>query len=168
MSVLGVYNPLDIDVDHGDGVYIYSSDGTRYLDFTSGIGVTSLGHSHPALVRALKTQAEKIWHCSNLFKISNQKIVADKLVKSSFASSVFFCNSGSEATETSIKAARKYFYEKGLKNKNRIITFEGAFHGRTIASLFAANNPLHTKGFNQKLMVLIKFHLVIIVLLRMQ
>ena len=70
MSILGVYNPLDINVDHGDGVYIYSSDGTRYLDFTSGIGVTSLGHSHPALLRALKTQAEKIWHCSNLFKIS--------------------------------------------------------------------------------------------------
>ena len=117
MSILGVYNPLDINVDHGDGVYIYSSDGTRYLDFTSGIGVTSLGHSHPALLRALKTQAEKIWHCSNLFKISKQKDVADKLVKNSFASSVFFCNSGSEATETSIKAARKFFYEKGLKKR---------------------------------------------------
>ncbi len=150
MSILGVYNPLDIDVDHGDGVYIYSSDGTRYLDFTSGIGVTSLGHSHPALLRALKAQAEKIWHCSNLFKIANQKTVADKLVSNSFASSVFFCNSGSEATETSIKAARKFFFEKGLKNKNRIITFEGAFHGRTIASLFAANNPMHTKGFKPK------------------
>ena len=150
MSILGVYNPLDIDVDHGDGVYIYSSDGTRYLDFTSGIGVTSLGHSHPVLIRALKTQAEKIWHCSNLFKISNQKTVADKLVNNSFASSVFFCNSGSEATETSIKAARKYFYENGFPNKNRIITFEGAFHGRTIASLFAANNPMHIKGFNPK------------------
>ncbi len=150
MSILGVYNPLDIDVDHGDGVYIYSSDGTRYLDFTSGIGVTSLGHSHPALLRALKVQAEKIWHCSNLFKIANQKTVADKLVSNSFASSVFFCNSGSEATETSIKAARKFFFEKGLKNKNRIITFEGAFHGRTIASLFAANNPMHTKGFKPK------------------
>ena len=150
MSILGVYNPLDIDVDHGDGVYIYSSDGTRYLDFTSGIGVTSLGHSHPVLINALKVQAEKIWHCSNLFKITNQKIVADKIVKNSFASSVFFCNSGSEATETSIKAARKFFFEQGEKKKNRIITFEGAFHGRTIASLFAANNPDHTQGFEPR------------------
>ena len=149
MSILGVYNPLDIEVDHGDGVYIYSSDGTRYLDFTSGIGVTSLGHSHPALLRALKIQAEKIWHCSNLFKISNQKTVANKLVKNSLHQVCFFViQVGS--TETSIKAARKYFYEKGLKKKNRIITFEGAFHGRTIASLFAANNPLHIKGFKPK------------------
>ena len=150
MSILGVYNPIDIEVDHGDGVYIYSSDGTRYLDFTSGIGVTSLGHSHPVLINALKVQAEKIWHCSNLFKITNQKTVADKIVKNSFASSVFFCNSGSEATETSIKAARKFFFEKGEKKKNRIITFEGAFHGRTISSLFAANNPDHTQGFEPR------------------
>jgi acetylornithine/N-succinyldiaminopimelate aminotransferase len=150
MSVLNIYNPVDIEVDHGDGVYLYSTDGTRYLDFTSGIGVTCLGHSHPALVNALKNQGEKIWHCSNLFKIKQQKTVADKLVSNSFASYVFFCNSGSEATEASIKVARKYFYEKGLK-KNRIITFEGAFHGRTLAALFAANNPAHIKGFGPKI-----------------
>ena len=90
MSILGVYNPLDIEVDHGDGVYLYSKEGTRYLDFTSGIGVTSLGHSHPSLVSALKDQADKIWHCSNLFKIGNQKVVADKITKNSFAKSVFF------------------------------------------------------------------------------
>ena len=150
MSVLNIYNPVDIEVDHGDGVYLYSTDGTRYLDFTSGIGVTCLGHSHPALVNALKNQGEKIWHCSNLFKIKQQKTVADKLVSNSFASYVFFCNSGSEATEASIKVARKYFYEKGLK-KNRIITFEGAFHGRTLAALFAANNPSHIKGFGPKI-----------------
>ena len=150
MSVLGVYNPFDIEIDHGDGVYLYSSQGTRYLDFTSGIGVTCLGHSHPALVNAIKDQAEKVWHCSNIFKIKGQQNVANKLVSNSFASNVFFCNSGSEATETSIKVARKYFFEKGLKDKNRIITFEGAFHGRTIASLFAANNPSHIEGFGPK------------------
>ena len=81
MSVLKVYNPIDLEIDHGDGVYVYSEDGTRYLDFTSGIGVLSLGYSHPALVAALKDQAEKIWHCSNLFKINKQKIVAEKLQK---------------------------------------------------------------------------------------
>ena len=147
MSILKVYNPIDIKVDHGDGVYLYDTDGTRFLDFTSGIGVNCLGHSHPSLVNALKSQAEKIWHCSNLFKVSGQETVADKLVNNSFASNVFFCNSGSEATETSIKVARKFFYEKGFNSKNRIITFEGAFHGRTIASLFAAKNPDHTRGF---------------------
>ena len=117
MSVLGVYKPLNIEVDHGDGVYLYAADGTRFLDFTSGIGVTSMGYSHPALVNAIKDQAEKIWHCSNIFKIKGQKIVADKITKNSFANSVFFCNSGSEATETSIKVARKYFFEKGEKKK---------------------------------------------------
>ena len=147
MSILQVYNPINIEVDHGDGVYLYAIDGTRFLDFTSGIGVNCLGHSHPSLVNALKTQGEKIWHCSNLFKVLGQENVADKLVKNSFASNVFFCNSGSEATETSIKVARKFFYEKGFKSKNRIITFEGAFHGRTLASLFAAKNPDHTRGF---------------------
>ena len=147
MSVLKVYNPIDIEVDHGDGVYLYASDGTRFLDFTSGIGVNCLGHSHPSLVNALKSQGEKIWHCSNLFKVVGQETVADKLVENSFASDVFFCNSGSEATETSIKVARKFFYEKGYTSKNRIITFEGAFHGRTLASLFAAKNPDHTRGF---------------------
>tara|TARA_B100001559_G_C16456168_1_gene601715 strand:- start:36 stop:1199 length:1164 start_codon:yes stop_codon:yes gene_type:complete len=147
MSILKVYNPIDIEVDHGDGVYLYDKDGTRFLDFTSGIGVNCLGHSHPSLVNALKSQAEKIWHCSNLFKVSGQETVADKLVNNSFASNVFFCNSGSEATETSIKVARKFFYEKGFTSKNRIITFEGAFHGRTLASLFAAKNSDHTRGF---------------------
>ena len=147
MSILKVYNPIDIEVDHGDGVYLYDKDGTRFLDFTSGIGVNCLGHSHPSLVNALKSQGEKIWHCSNLFKVLGQEAVAEKLVKNSFASNVFFCNSGSEATETSIKVARKFFYEKGYTSKNRIITFEGAFHGRTLASLFAAKNPDHTRGF---------------------
>ncbi len=150
MSILKVYKPIDLEIDHGDGVYVYSEDGTRYLDLTSGIGVLSLGYSHPALVTALKDQAEKIWHCSNLFKISKQKIVANKIAKNSFAHSVFFCNSGAEATETSIKVARKYFFDLGFKKKNKIITFQGAFHGRTLASLFAANNETHIRGFGPK------------------
>ena len=91
--------------------YIYIQKGTRYLDFTSGIGVTSLGHSHPSLISALKDQAEKIWHCSNLFKIKNQQIVADKITKNSFADSVF-CNSGTEAVEAGVKAIRNYNYKK--------------------------------------------------------
>ena len=115
MSILKVYNPLNIEVDHGDGVYIYSKEGTRYLDFTSGIGVTSLGHSHPSLVSALKDQAEKIWHCSNLFKIESQQIVADKITEYSFAKSVFFCNSGTEAVEAGVKVVRKYFNDKNKK-----------------------------------------------------
>ncbi len=150
MSVLKVYNPIDLEIDHGDGVYVYSKDGTRYLDFTSGIGVLSLGYSHPALVAALKDQSEKIWHCSNLFKINKQKIVAEKIAKNSFADSIFFCNSGAEATETSIKVARKFHHDLGFKNKNKIITFQGAFHGRTLASLYAANNEAHINGFGPK------------------
>ena len=146
MSVLGVYNPLNIEVDHGDGVYLYSKEGTRYLDFTSGIGVTSLGHSHPSLVSALKTQAEKIWHCSNLFKIESQQLVADRIVKNSFAHSVFFCNSGTEAIEAGIKAIRKFFKDKNIK-KSKIICANNAFHGRTYAAISASGKSKLTEGF---------------------
>ena len=90
MSILGVYNSSTLEIDHGDGVYLYAIDGTRYLDFTSGIGVSCLGYSHPGLISALKEQSKKIWHCSNLFTISQQKIVAKRIVENSFASSVFF------------------------------------------------------------------------------
>ena len=146
MSVLGVYNPLNIEVDHGDGVYLYSKEGTRYLDFTSGIGVTSLGHSHPSLVSALKTQAEKIWHCSNLFKIESQQLVADRIVKNSFAHSVFFCNSGTEAIEAGIKVIRKFFNDKN-KKKSKIICANNAFHGRTYAAISASGKSKLTEGF---------------------
>ena len=109
-GVLPVYNSADLSFDHGDGVYLYTEDGTRYLDFTSGIGVTCLGHSHPALVSALRDQAGKLWHCSNLFKIKGQENVAKRIVEHSFANNVFFCNSGAEAVEAGIKAIRKYFF----------------------------------------------------------
>ena len=146
MSILSVYNPLNIEVDHGDGVYLYSKEGTRYLDFTSGIGVTSLGHSHPSLISALKDQAEKIWHCSNLFIIKNQKIVADKITKNSFAEAVFFCNSGTEAVEAGVKAIRKYFNEKNKKKFNIICT-KNSFHGRTYAAISASGKSKLTEGF---------------------
>ena len=146
MSVLGVYNPLNIELDHGDGVYLYSTDGTRYLDFTSGIGVTSLGHSHPSLVNALKTQGEKIWHCSNLFKITGQEMAAKKIVKNSFASNVFFCNSGAEAVEAGVKVVRKYFNSQNL-NKYKIICAKNSFHGRTYAAISSSGKSKLTEGF---------------------
>ena len=133
--------------DHGDGVYLYTEDGTRYLDFTSGIGVTCLGHSHPALVSALKEQAGKLWHCSNLFKIKGQESVAKKITDHSFAEKVFFCNSGAEAIEAGIKALRRYFFVNGKKNKKNIICVNNAFHGRTYAAISASGQSRMLEGF---------------------
>ena len=146
-STLEVYNPVDLSFDHGDGVYLYTDDGTRYLDFTSGIGVTCLGHSHPALVSALKEQAGKLWHCSNLFKIKGQESVAKKITDHSFAEKVFFCNSGAEAVEAGIKALRRYFFVKGKKNKKNIICVKNAFHGRTYAAISASGQSRMLEGF---------------------
>ena len=146
-STLEVYNPVDLSFDHGDGVYLYTDDGTRYLDFTSGIGVTCLGHSHPALVSALKEQAGKLWHCSNLYKIKGQESVAKKITDHSFAEKVFFCNSGAEAVEAGIKALRRYFFVNGKKNKNNIICVKNAFHGRTYAAISASGQSRMLEGF---------------------
>ena len=146
MSVLGVYSPYNLEFDHGDGVYLYTNDGTRYLDFTSGIGVMSLGYSHPGLINALKNQADKIWHCSNLFTINGQQAVAKKIVKNSFANSVFFCNSGAEAVEAGIKAVRKYYYEKN-EQKFKIICTNNSFHGRTFGAISASGKSSMTNGF---------------------
>ena len=149
-GVLPVYNSVDLYFDHGDGVYLYTEDGTRYLDFTSGIGVTCLGHSHPALVSALRDQAGKLWHCSNLFKIKGQETVAKKIVDHSFASNVFFCNSGAEAVEAGIKAVRKYFY-LNKKNRYKIICVNNAFHGRTLGAISAAGQDKLLEGFDPRL-----------------
>ena len=146
-STLQVYNPINLSFDHGDGVYLYTEDGTRYLDFTSGIGVTCLGHSHPALVSALKEQAGKLWHCSNLFKIKGQESVAKKITDHSFAEKVFFCNSGAEAIEAGVKALRRYFYVNGKKNKKNIICVKNAFHGRTYAAISASGQSRMLEGF---------------------
>ena len=150
-SVLSVYNSINLSFDHGDGVYLYTENGTRYLDFTSGIGVTCLGHSHPALVSALKDQAGKLWHCSNLFKIEGQENVAQKITDHSFAETVFFCNSGTEAVEAGIKAIRRYYYMKGRTKKNKIICVKNAFHGRTYAAISASGQPKMLEGFLPKL-----------------
>ena len=144
------YSPADLAFDRGEGAYLFTADGQRYLDFASGIGVTCLGHSHPHLVRALQEQAAKLWHCSNLFAIEGQKRLAERLVAASFADSVFFCNSGAEAVECGIKMVRKYHHETGHPEKFRIICAENAFHGRTLADLAAGGQEKHLAGFGPK------------------
>ena len=149
-AILETYARRPLSFSHGKGCYLFSTSNEKYLDFVSGIAVNALGHCHSHLVKVMQSQAEKLWHVSNAFEIPEQEKLAKRLVENTFADHVIFMNSGAEATEASIKIARKYFYEKGQINKNRIITFKGAFHGRTLASLFAANNPDHIKGFEPK------------------
>ena len=149
-AILETYARRPLSFSHGKGCYLYSTSNEKYLDFVSGIAVNALGHCHNHLVEVIQNQAEKLWHVSNAFEIPEQEKLAKRLVDNTFADHVVFMNSGAEATEASIKIARKYFYEKGQAHKNRIITFKGAFHGRTLASLFAANNSEHIKGFGPK------------------
>ena len=149
-AVLGTYNRRNISFLKGKGCYLYATNGEKYLDFVSGIAVNSLGHCHDHLVQTVQKQSEQLWHVSNAFIIPEQEKLAQRLVDNTFADYVVFMNSGAEATEASIKIARKYFDEIGKPEKNRIITFTGAFHGRTLASLFAANNPEHVKGFGPR------------------
>lgn len=149
-AILETYARRPLSFSHGKGCYLYSTSNEKYLDFVSGIAVNALGHCHSHLVEVIQKQAEKLWHVSNAFEIPEQEKLAKRLVDNTFADHVVFMNSGAEATEASIKIARKYFYEKGQAHKNRIITFKGAFHGRTLASLFAANNSDHIKGFGPK------------------
>tara|TARA_B100001939_G_scaffold348106_1_gene372712 strand:+ start:10479 stop:11732 length:1254 start_codon:yes stop_codon:yes gene_type:complete len=145
--VLPTYARANVAFVRGEGVYAYDREGNRYLDFGSGIGVNNLGYCHPALVAALTDQASKIWHTSNLYRIEGQERLAERLVTESFADSMFFTNSGAEALECAIKMTRKYFYDKGEADRNRIITFEGCFHGRTIATISAAGSEKLVKGF---------------------
>ncbi|WP_440679513.1 aspartate aminotransferase family protein [Candidatus Pelagibacter sp. HIMB1517] len=149
-AILGTYARRPVSFSHGKGCYLFSTSNDKYLDFVSGIAVNALGHCHDHLVKTVQEQAAKLWHVSNAFEIPEQERLAQRLVENTFADYVIFMNSGAEATEASIKIARKYFFEKGHPEKNRIITFKGAFHGRTLASLFAANNPDHIKGFEPK------------------
>jgi acetylornithine/N-succinyldiaminopimelate aminotransferase len=147
---MSTYARQDLAFERGEGSYLYTADGRRYLDFGSGIAVTALGHSHPHLVQAIQEQAAKLWHTSNLFRIPEQEKLAQRLVDNSFADKAFFCNSGAEANEGAVKVARKYFASKGKPEKFRIITFEGAFHGRTLAMLAATNNAKYLEGFGPK------------------
>lgn len=146
-ALLPTYRPADLAFDRGEGPYLFAADGRRYLDFASGIGVTALGHSHPRLVAALAEQGERLWHCSNLFRIPGQERLAERLTAASFADRVFFANSGAEAVECGIKTVRKYHDETGNPGRYRIITCTGAFHGRTLAAISAGGQEKHTRGF---------------------
>ena len=149
-SVLGTYARKPIAFKEGKGTYLYTENGDKYLDFVQGIATNVLGHCHEHLVKTIQEQSKKLWHVSNAFMIPEQERLAKRLTENTFADFVCFQNSGTEATEASIKIARKYFHKIGKPEKNRIITFQGAFHGRTLAALFAANNPKHTEGFGPK------------------
>jgi acetylornithine/N-succinyldiaminopimelate aminotransferase len=149
-AVLPTYARADIAFSHGEGVYLVAEDGQRYLDFGAGVAVNVLGHAHPAMVEALTRQIGKVWHTSNLFTIAGQEQLAERLCEATFADRVFFANSGAEAMEASIKMARKYHSHRGAPERYRLITFEGAFHGRTLATLAAGNQPKHLAGFGPK------------------
>jgi acetylornithine/N-succinyldiaminopimelate aminotransferase len=145
------YAPADIAFERGEGVYLYSTEGKKYLDFGTGIAVSALGHAHPHLVAAIQEQAGKVMHYSNLYRIPGQERLAQRLVDHSFASSVFFCNSGAEAVECGLKIVRRYHDENGNPDKYRVITCSGSFHGRTLATLSAAKNEKHMAGFSPML-----------------
>ena len=134
----------------GEGVWLIAEDGERYLDFAAGVAVNSLGHAHPHLVAALKDQAEKVWHLSNLYEVPGQESLGRRLTDATFADKVFFTNSGAEALECAIKTARRYHFAKGHAGKFHIITFEGAFHGRTLATIAAGGQAKYLEGFGPK------------------
>ncbi len=149
-SVLGTYARKAISFTSGKGSYLFAENGDKYLDFVQGIATNILGHCHEHLVKTIQDQSKKLWHVSNAYIIPEQERLAQRLTENTFADFVCFQNSGTEATEAGIKIARKYFHKIGKPEKNRIITFQGAFHGRTLAALFAANNSKHTEGFGPK------------------
>ncbi len=146
-ALMPTYGRADIAFERGEGPYLFSTDGARYLDFGSGIGVNSLGHAHPRLVAALGAQAEKLWHTSNMFHIPGQQRLAERLVEHTFADTVFFCNSGAEAMECGIKTVRSHFDAVGDPARYRIICATQAFHGRTLATISAGGQDKLLKGF---------------------
>jgi acetylornithine/N-succinyldiaminopimelate aminotransferase len=145
--LMATFARVNLAFERGEGVWLIATDGERYLDFTSGVAVNALGHAHPRLVAALTEQASKIWHVSNLYEIPEAERVARRLCDASFADAVFFCNSGAEAVEGAIKTARKYQSVSGHPERYRIMTFEGAFHGRTLATLAAGGQKKYLDGF---------------------
>ena len=145
--LLPTYARVDLAFERGEGAWLFTVDGERYLDFTSGVAVNALGHAHPRLVSALEDQARKVWHVSNLYRIPEGERLAERLCEATFADFVFFQNSGAEAIECAIKMARKYQSANGKPERYRIITFEGAFHGRTMAALAATGNKKYLEGF---------------------
>ncbi len=147
-ALMSNYGERTLAFERGEGAYLYSTDGRRFLDFASGIAVTALGHCHPHLVAALQAQTETLWHTSNLFRIPGQERLAERLAANSFADRVFFCNSGVEAFEGAVKLARKYQDDQGQPGRWRVITCEGAFHGRSLAAIAASGNEKYLKGFS--------------------
>jgi acetylornithine/N-succinyldiaminopimelate aminotransferase len=148
---LPIYRRSGVRIARGEGVYLVGDDGTRYLDFAAGIATNSFGHSHPHLVEALQKQAETLWHCSNQFITPQLEAFSQRLVDATFADSIFFCSSGTEAVEAGIKFMRRYHYETGQPYRHRIITFEGGFHGRTYGGISAGGNDYARVGFGQML-----------------
>lgn len=136
--------------ERGEGSWLYTASDERYLDFAAGIAVNSLGHCHPHLVAALTDQAGRLWHVSNLYEIPGQRRLGERLVENTFADRVFFTNSGAEALECAIKTARRYHYARGNPDRFRIVTFEGAFHGRTLATIAAGGQAKYLEGFGPK------------------
>jgi acetylornithine/N-succinyldiaminopimelate aminotransferase len=145
--LLPTYARVNLAFERGEGVWLVATNGERYLDFTSGVAVNALGHAHPHMIAALTAQAQKVWHVSNLYEVPEAERVAQRLCDASFADVVFFCNSGAEAMECTIKTARKYHSANGAPERYRIITFEGAFHGRTLATLAAGGQKKYLDGF---------------------
>lgn len=148
--VLPTYARTDVTFDHGDGAWLVTDKGDRYLDFGAGIAVNALGHNHPGLVAAITAQAGRLMHVSNLYRIAGQEQVADRLAANCFADQAFFANSGAEANECAVKMARRYQAAKGAAERFRIITFDGAFHGRTLAMIAAGGQAKHLEGFGPK------------------
>ena len=145
--IMGVYARAPLAFERGEGARLYTAEGEAYLDCMAGIAVNALGHSHPKLIQAVKDQADKLWHTSNIFRIPNQEKLAKLLTDNTFADVAFFTNSGAEAIECAIKTARKYHWANGQPERIDIIGFDGSFHGRTIATIYAAGNPSYTEGF---------------------
>jgi acetylornithine/N-succinyldiaminopimelate aminotransferase len=149
--LLAVYARAPLAFERGAGARLYTADGEAYLDCLAGIATTGLGHAHPKLVQALKDQAEKLWHVSNIFRIPGQEALAARLTEATFADVVFFTNSGTEAIECALKMARKYHWAAGDPDRIDILGFEGAFHGRSYAAVYAAGNPTYVEGFGPAL-----------------
>jgi acetylornithine/N-succinyldiaminopimelate aminotransferase len=146
-ALMPTYNRADLAFERGEGAWLYTADGRRFLDFGAGIATSSLGHHHPHLVQAIAEQAAKVMHVSNLYRIPQAERLAERLVRATFADSVFFCNSGAEANEGMIKMMRRAMSDAGKPERYRFICFEGAFHGRTLATLAATGNNHYLEGF---------------------
>jgi acetylornithine/N-succinyldiaminopimelate aminotransferase len=150
-SVMPTYARFDVVFERGEGPWLYAADGRRFLDFAAGIAVCALGHCHPHLVAALKAQAEKLWHCSNLYRIAGQERVSARLVAKTFADTMFFGNSGAEANECAIKIARRFQFDKGRPERYRIVVMSTSFHGRTLATVAAGDQAKGKYGFGPEM-----------------